>query len=152
MTGLRASLASIAALLALCLGGAAEAHGRAAQEWRGAEAPAVHNDVLAEASRWIGRGNITGKRGPWCGWFASLVLTRTGHRALPSGLASSALSYGRRVRDPRPGDLAVMSHHVGFVAGVEPDGSILIISGNWNNRVARAVVPRAVVVAFVRPV
>ena len=36
-----------------------------------------------------------------------------------------------------------------FVAGVEPDGSIRLISGNWGHRVADAIISRNAVVAFV---
>jgi uncharacterized protein (TIGR02594 family) len=140
--------------LALALGcaGHAEAHGRPPQA-RGedveARAVARGSDVIAEASRWLGHANPTGMTGPWCAWFASFVLQRTGHRPLPNGLAISALRYGRRVAAPRPGDLAVMRGHVGFVEVIEPDGSVRIISGNWGRRVARGVVSRSQVVAFV---
>ena len=108
-------------------------------------------DPIAEADRWIGSGNMTGLPGPWCAWFASFVLTRTGHRPLASGLASSALFYGPRLSSPRAGALAVLAGHVGFVEGVEPDGSIRLVSGNWSHRVTRSVVARWKVLAFVDP-
>ena len=41
------------------------------------------------------------------------------------------------------------AYHVGIVSGVEPNGSIRLISGNWGRRVAEAVVPRGAVSAFV---
>jgi cell wall-associated NlpC family hydrolase len=72
-------------------------------------------------------------------------------------MAASALSYGPHVSNPRPGDLVVMrtrrgaAGHVGIVVGVEPDGSIEIVSGNWSHHVARAVISRRSVTAFVRP-
>ncbi len=120
-----------------------------------AEAPAAHADVVAEAERWLGSRNMTGKSGPWCAHFASYVLQRTGHRPLANGMASSALSYGRRLSEPRVGALAVVTTrigyaaHVGFVSGVRSDGSIELISGNWGRRVSDAPFPRRSVVAFV---
>lgn len=151
-SALRASLTAFAALGLLGIGGAAEAHGRAPL-WRvGAVAPASQTgDVLDEASRWIGRGNVTGRPGAWCAWFASFVLTRTGHKALASGLASSALSYGLRVADPRPGDLAVMAGHVTFFAGWDGEDAFLGLGGNQHHRVGVSRFARRAVIAFVRP-
>jgi len=101
----------------------------------GHEATAV-SDVLAEAEHWLGARNMTGKGGSWCAHFASYVLERTGHAPLANGLASSALAYGRRLAQPKVGALAVVTTrvgyaaHVGFVSGVNPDGSIELVSGN----------------------
>ena len=81
----------------------------------------------------------------------SFSLQRVGLAPLPNRMASSALRYGPHTNAPRRGDLAVMPHHVGFVAGVEPDGSIVLLSGNWGHRVARARLPRAAFVAVVDP-
>lgn len=112
-------------------------------------------DVIAEAARWIGARNMTGKPGPWCASFASYVLRRTGRAPLASDRVSSAMSYGRRLPGPQVGALAVVSTrygyegHVGFVAGVNADGSIRLISGNWGRRVGDASISRRTVVAFV---
>ncbi len=159
------SLAVFAVVTCLCLSGAAEAGGRggltpqdvyapgwqdgapaiaAGQAWGGA------SRVVDEATRWLGQANPTGTVGPWCADFVSFVLRRVGLPPLPNRLAASAYRYGTRVDAPRVGDLAVAPHHVGFVAGVEPDGSIRLLSGNWNRRVAEATVGRRGLV-FVRP-
>ena len=159
-----------AALAVLMTTGAAEASGRYApslaetapvashasgRSFGAARAEAPSADVVAEAKRWIGSRNPTGKGGPWCAHFASYVLQRTGHRPLANGMASSALSYGRRLSEPKVGALAVVTTrigyagHVGFVADVRADGSIDLISGNWGRRVSDAPVPRRAVVAFV---
>ena len=105
-------------------------------------------DIIIEASRHIGAGNFTGMPGAWCAWAVSAWLRATGHKPLSSGMAVSALSYGPRVAHPKPGDLVVMRGHVGVVvADLGPE--ILIISGNWSHRVARAFIPRRSVVAFI---
>jgi len=147
----------IAIVIALVVAsGAAEARGG-----HPAGGPAARNpgrsapDVVAEAQHWLGAGNMTGLGGPWCASFASYVLRRTGRAPLANGLASSALSYGRRLAQPKVGALAVVSTrfgyaaHVGFVARVNADGSIELVSGNWGHRVADATVSRRIVVAFV---
>ncbi|THD46979.1 MAG: hypothetical protein E7774_05560 [Bradyrhizobium sp.] len=117
--------------------------------------PVYGGDVVAEASRWIGSGKFTGKPGPWCADAVSEWLQRSGHRPLDSRMASAALAYGPRLAGPQVGALAVLggrygwASHVGVVSGVEPDGSIRLISGNWGSRVAEAVVSRGAVAAFV---
>jgi uncharacterized protein (TIGR02594 family) len=118
-------------------------------------AEALGSDVVAEAEHWLGWRNMTGKGGPWCAHFASYILQRTGHAPLANGMASAALSYGRRLSEPKVGALAVVTTrvgyaaHVGFVAGVNADGSIELVSGNWGRRVADSTVSRRLVVAFV---
>jgi uncharacterized protein (TIGR02594 family) len=112
-------------------------------------------DVVAEASRWIGSGKFTAPPGPWCADAVSAWLQRTGHRPLENRMASAALAYGPQLSGPQVGALAVLGSrrgwaaHVGIVSGVESDGSIRLISGNWGARVAEAVVSRRSVVAFV---
>ena len=60
-----------------------------------------------------------------------------------------------RLTDPKIGALAVVATrigyaaHVGFVANLNADGSIDLISGNWGRRVSDAPIPRRAVVAFV---
>jgi uncharacterized protein (TIGR02594 family) len=116
---------------------------------------AVSGDVLAEASRWLGSANMTGFSGPWCADAVSFWLRRTGHRPLATRSVVSALSYGPRLSGPEVGALAVIrtrrgwADHVGLVEGVEADGSIRLISGNWGHRVAQSVIARNAVMAFV---
>lgn len=106
------------------------------------------SDILVVASRTLGQGNFTGMPGAWCAWAVSAWLQATGHKPLANGMAVSALSYGPRVAHPKPGDLVVMRGHVGVVvADLGPE--VLIISGNWSHRVARAFISRRSVVAFI---
>lgn len=112
-------------------------------------------DVVAEAARWIGSGKFTRQPGPWCADAVSAWLQQSGHRPLKGRMASSALAYGPRLERPEVGALAVLggrrgwASHVGVVSGVDGDGAIHLISGNWGRRVAEAVVPRGSVIAFV---
>jgi uncharacterized protein (TIGR02594 family) len=111
--------------------------------------------VVAEAERFLGSGNPTGTRGPWCADYVSWTLRHVGRRPLANRLAASALRYGPHVRDPRPGDLVVMNtrrgyaRHVGFFAGWDR-GRVVLVSGNWGHRVVRALVSPRAIAAFVR--
>jgi uncharacterized protein (TIGR02594 family) len=146
---MRRALAAVAAAGLWCAPVAAEAAGRSPQQAQPISAPLEPHPLLAEAARHLGQGNFTGMPGAWCAWFVSFVLKATGHRPLPSGMASSALAYGPHLREPRAGALVVMRGHVGLVEAVNADGSISMISGNWSHRVARARIARREVVAFV---
>ncbi len=157
MMALRAPLAAIVVLAGFCLAGSAEANGRAGPAaplasdggalWRGA------SGLATEAARYIGSGKFTRLPGAWCADAVSAWLTATGHPPLANRMAASALTYGPHVV-PRPGALAVLGHngrayHVGVVAGVESNGSIDLISGNWSHRVSRATLPRSAFLAFI---
>jgi uncharacterized protein (TIGR02594 family) len=108
------------------------------------------SSVLNEASRWIGRGNVTGTHRAWCADFANFVLTRTGHRVSGSGMVNSMLSVGPRVSQPSPGDLVVMRSHVTIFAGYGGHG-FYGLGGNQHHQVAMSNFPMRSVVAFVRP-
>jgi uncharacterized protein (TIGR02594 family) len=113
------------------------------------------SSVVAEAMRFVGAGNVTGMRGAWCADYASMILRRTGHRALAGRSVSAAFAYGPRVGQPKPGDLVVLNtrrgyaQHVGFFAGWQ-NGQMVMVSGNWGHRVSRALIPRSAVAAFIR--
>ena len=163
--------AAIAAATLLACASSAHANGRAgppppsiyAPSWR-AGAPAIAaraawrtgSSVVDEARRWLGSPKFTGLQGPWCADAVSAWLVRTGQAPLPNRLAASALQRGERVSAPAEGELVVMRTnrgpmgHVGIVEGVEPDGTVDIISGNWGGRVAEGRISPRQVTAYVR--
>ena len=154
---MKSKLLTAAVVAAFLLPGSAQAQ-RFAAPPSASHSPArspAGGDVVAEATRWLGSGNMTGLVGPWCADAVSFWLRRTGHRPLASRLVASALEYGPRLTGPQVGALAVIrtrrgsAGHVGLVEGVEPDGSIRLISGNWGHRVAQAIISRNSVLAFV---
>jgi uncharacterized protein (TIGR02594 family) len=107
--------------------------------------------LLAVASRYVGRRNPTGTRGPWCRDFVNHVVRKAG---LPladnSRKARDAVRLGRRVSQPRPGDLAVMRSHVTIVAGFEA-GRVVGLGGNQcGGRVCVSRYAQARVIAYVR--
>lgn len=151
MSSLKAVICGL--VLAICLGSASASplitndNGRAVHFVENlVEEPGA---IVAEALHFLGSGNVTGTRGPWCADFVSFTLKRTGHRPLASRLAESALSYGSHTMTPQSGDLVVMRHHVGFFVGWN-HGKIIMVSGNWSHRVSRSLVSLRSVLAFVR--
>ncbi len=111
------------------------------------------NDLVAEARKYLGT-NPTGRRSLWCGAFMDMVLRRTGHKG-GGNLALAYAHYGHRVAGPQVGAIAVMGRrgggHVGVVAGVDPNGNPIIVSGNHNHSVGESVYPRGRIVAYVEP-
>jgi uncharacterized protein (TIGR02594 family) len=111
--------------------------------------------VLADARRYIGDGNPTGRRTLWCARFMNMVLHQAGYRGTGSDAARSFASYGRRVPGPRVGAIAVMARrgggHVGIVSGIDRKGNPIVISGNYGHRVAEASISRGRIYAYVMP-
>ena len=82
-------------------------------------------------------------RTPWCAAWANAVLRRTGHRTSGSNMARSFYAYGSR-SNGEIGDIAVMPHHVGFVAGYKYRKGrkyVGVLGGNTSNRVKTAWYP-----------
>lgn len=112
---------------------------------------AGRSPLLAVASSYVGRRNPTGTRGPWCRDFVNHVVRKAG---LPladnSRKARDAVRLGRRVSNPRPGDLAVMRSHVTIVAGFEA-GRVVGLGGNQcGGRVCVSRYAQSRVIAYVR--
>jgi uncharacterized protein (TIGR02594 family) len=114
--------------------------------------PRAHaaSDLVHVASRYLGRGNFTHVRGPWCAAAVGRWLEVAGYRRLRSLRAADYARYGRP-SGPAPGAIAVMRHHVGIVVGVTRRGP-LILSGNHSHRVALSVYAPRKILAYRRPV
>src|SRR5215475_13812653 len=67
------------------------------------------SNVVAEARRYLGGGNPTGRSTLWCARFMNMVLEHTGHRGTGSDMAASFAHYGHRVSGPEVGAIAVMA-------------------------------------------
>jgi uncharacterized protein (TIGR02594 family) len=111
------------------------------------------NDLITEARKYLG-GNPTGWARDWCGKFLDMVLKKTGHKG-GGNLARGYIKYGTRLAGPQVGAIAVFSRkgggHVGIVTGVDANGNPIIISGNYNDRVAIATYPASRALAYVWP-
>jgi uncharacterized protein (TIGR02594 family) len=100
----------------------------------------------SSGAAWLAQAKVyTGKRGAdlrvkhrrlWCGEFVCKVMAEVGKECPPGyAKATSWARVGRRLSSPQVGAIAVYRHHVGIVAGVNGDGSIILLSGNYNDRV-----------------
>jgi uncharacterized protein (TIGR02594 family) len=129
---------------------------RASAQAQGLDAMAAvsGNELIAEARKYLG-GNPTGWGSQWCGKFLDMVLKKTGHKG-GGNLARGYINYGTRLAGPEVGAIAVFTRkgggHVGIVTGIDANGNPIVISGNYNDRVAIATYPAARAIAYVRPV
>lgn len=131
---------------------------------------------MAEARRYIGLAEVPGKahnptivrwlatlkawwsddETPWCGTFAAHCVRHAG-RALPQHWyrALAWADAGARLDKPAYGCIAVFARkgggHVGFVAGRDRAGNLLVLGGNQGNRVSIAKFEASRVVAYVWP-
>lgn len=112
--------------------------------------PPGQSDLLAVAERYMGDRNPTGFRGPWCKAFVNMVARRTGHLYNVSKRAIDGLRMGIRVRMPRPGDLAVMRHHITFFAGWGGRGFIGVGGNQGGGRVTMSTYPVGRVIGWIR--
>ena len=107
--------------------------------------------LLSVASRYVGGRNPTGTRGPWCMDFVKYAIAKAGYPVrVQSRKARDAVRLGRKVSEPRPGDLAVMSSHVTILVRFE-GGKLVGRGGNQcGGRVCDSRYAASRVIAYVR--
>lgn len=115
--------------------------------------------LLLEALRW--RGRTARQLGLptklWCADFMNFVLRRAGGRGTHSRAARSFLKYGKRLKSPRVGAIAILSRkgplngHVGIVRGTDGRGNPILVSGNSAHRVRQWTYPKRRVLGYVMP-
>lgn len=106
-----------------------------------------------------GGANLDPVTTAWCAAFVNSSLAQGGFKGTGSNLARSFLSYGAPVSQPQRGDIAVFTRgdpkgpygHAGFFDSVNPDGTIKILSGNWDNAVAYGNMPADALLGYRRP-
>ena len=73
---------------------------------------------------------------PWCASFANWCLVQSDIRSLNSARAFDYKNFGVKLGKPAYGAIAIMNYsHVGFVAGRNSDGRIVILGGNQGDAV-----------------
>jgi uncharacterized protein (TIGR02594 family) len=115
--------------------------------------------LLLEALRW--RGRTARQLGLptklWCADFMNFVLRRAGGKGTRSRAARSFLKYGKRLKSPRVGAIAILyrkgpnSGHVGVVRGTDGRGNPILVSGNSGHKVRQRTYPKRRVLAYVMP-
>lgn len=90
----------------------------------------------------IKRGGIKDDETPWCAAFVGAMLERAGIKSSRFESAESYLKWGRWLKDPVYGCIAIFTRdgggHVGFVVGQTERGDLLILGGNQANQVSIA--------------
>jgi hypothetical protein len=87
----------------------------------------------------------------------NFVLRRAGGKGTHSRAARSFLKYGKRLKGPRVGAIAILyrkgplNGHVGVVRGTDGRGNPIIVSGNHGHHVRQSVYPKRRVLAYVMP-
>jgi uncharacterized protein (TIGR02594 family) len=122
---------------------AAEAH-LGLQEWPGSR----HNPTIVEFAETVGHGWVQDDETPWCASFVGAVLAQLGLPHTGQLNARSYLTWGEEVplEQARKGDVVVFwrvdpnswQGHVGFYAGRDSRGNILVLGGNQGNKVSIA--------------
>jgi len=90
-----------------------------------------HAPLLKVARAYAGRRNFTGQRGPWCRHGLNHFIAKAGlPLADTSGRARDAVRLGKRVAQPRPGDIAVSRRHVTIFASWAEGGRFVGFGAN----------------------
>jgi uncharacterized protein (TIGR02594 family) len=105
-----------------------------------------HNALIVQWWRAIRRGGIRDDETPWCAAFVGACLEEVGIRSSRFESAASYLAWGQHLMRPAPGCIVVLSRsggggHVGFLAGADVLGNLLILGGNQGNAVNVAAFP-----------
>lgn len=121
----------------------AEAH-IGLMEWPGAK----HNPEIVKMYEASGHGWVKDDETPWCAAFVGSCLAQAGMKGTGKLDARSYLKWGEEVAldDAEFGDIVVLwrgsrdswKGHVGFYAGIDVNGNILLVGGNQGNAVSKA--------------
>jgi len=93
---------------------------------------------------------------PWCAAFVGGVLEECGIKSSRSAAARSYATWGRQLTAPALGCVVVFwrgspsgwSGHVGFVAGKDESGNLMVVGGNQGDKVSVAAFPISRVLAY----
>lgn len=95
-------------------------------------AGAVADLMLAE----LGADRPRGCPGRWCACYMDTALARAGLQPLGSSRARDFANYGETAEPGALGAIMVVRSHVGVVVGACENGDVMIVSGNYSNKVA----------------
>lgn len=93
---------------------------------------------------------------PWCSSFVNWAISQAGIKGTNSASASSWSRWGKKLNKPAYGSVASIDfgggiHHVGFVAGINSSGRIILLGGNQNDMVKYSSYSTKRIVAYSYP-
>ena len=102
-----------------------------------------HNQEILQMWKDIKRSGIKDDETPWCAGFVGACLERAGIKSSRLESSRSYENFGVKLDKPAYGAIAVYSRkssngwggHVGFVVGVNLDGSLRVLGGNQQDSV-----------------
>ncbi len=120
----------------------------------------LHNPKVLQYAKDAGVFGISDDETSWCALFTNAHLERSGNPGTKSAVARSFETWGKPVKKPKPGDVAVFWRvsptdwrgHVGFFMGFTKEGDILVLGGNQGNKVSIAPYPKEKLIGFRKPV
>lgn len=121
-------------------------------------------DIISIVRAYVGQ-NPTGLARDWCADFVNFGLEKAGYKRYNSRRSLDFLKYGRRLKGPKVGALAIqyryeggrrVGGHIGVVSELLPRNRMKVVAGNTSGPQGRRVVsedeyPRAAFFAFVMP-
>lgn len=119
-----------------------------------------HTPEIIEMFRIAGHPSIQDDETAWCAAAANAALKISGWKGTDKLNARSFLDLGVEVDDPRIGDIVVLwrespnswKGHVGFFAGYDQKGNIIVLGGNQGDEFNFTSYPRERLLQFRRPV
>jgi uncharacterized protein (TIGR02594 family) len=114
---------------------------------------------LAEFFRKAGGQKLSPADTAWCAAFVNAALGATGREGTGTLLARDFLKAGTATDQPSEGDIVVLRRngpggwegHVGFYAGRDQSGNVLVLGGNQANGVSVAPFPASQVLGYRKP-
>jgi uncharacterized protein (TIGR02594 family) len=101
-------------------------------------------------------GGFKNDETPWCSSFVNWSMTQSSIKGTNSARALSWKGWGQTLNDPAYGSIAVIDYgggrgHVGFVAGMNSAGKIVLLGGNQSDMVKYSAFSATSISRFVYP-
>jgi uncharacterized protein (TIGR02594 family) len=99
--------------------------------------------------------NLDPRKTAWCAAFVNATLAANGQKGTDGLLAREFLKVGTPTKEPTQGDIVVLSRgnsswqgHVGFYAGKDSKGNVLVLGGNQGDAVSVSAYPSSRVLGY----
>ncbi len=112
----------------------------------------AHSAEILQMWKDIKRGGIKDDETPWCAAFVGACLERAGIKSSRFESAKSYMQWGIPLAEPIVGCIVVFTRqgggHVGFVAGQDRAGNLMVLGGNQSDAVNIKAFPKTRVTGY----